>query len=403
MAGPTSGNGKRATDRSRSTDKVQWTESLLHQAVEQIQQQAGNQQGSASTDRRAREAIDEIVQLGMQPEILAALQKRRDPEEAVRDLVTRYAFEALIVQGQAFGDLDPLSQAMVERTLDVIYKRASQVEQRTGENPLDEDEGLLYSICKSLSRYVPRKPIGGHISWKLNHYESAVSRAMRQIENLVCHPQVTEGFVAFVVASVVRSQELRTRLGPEQFKAYLLQMARGGGRRGVPYEATIRFFARPEAVAFVKRFAGTVQTARTLYAEELYHDVPWQGRRRLPINRRQGYLETALARIEQKDHASLDTEEIDLHAVVGDPKGWPGQEVPPSGSFAHWVTRCALEARPGDALWRAAELLYVQALPLEEIVASGLADRDTLAAARERMEALRSDPEIRQIWRAAHG
>jgi hypothetical protein len=38
----------------------------------------------------------------------------------------------------------------------------------------------LLGLCKSLIRYTPRKPMGAHISWKLNHYESAVHPALFQ-------------------------------------------------------------------------------------------------------------------------------------------------------------------------------------------------------------------------------
>jgi hypothetical protein len=242
----------------------------------------------------------------MQPDVLAALRERRDRQEAVRDLATRCAFAALMEQGHAVYELGPLYQALIQHTLDTIYERARQVEARVGEDPLDEEPGLLHSVCKSLSRYVPRKPMGAHLTWKLNHYESAVSRALRQIEHLVKLPQVTGQFVAHVLDALV----------PDVFKGELLQLARGGGRTGVNDEAVIRFFALPATVAFVKQFADSVQTARTLYAEEEYEGIAWQGKRRLPASRRQGYVEAALARLERLEEVSLDTEDVDLHDLV---------------------------------------------------------------------------------------
>jgi len=268
-----------------------------------------------TSERRA--VVGEIVALGMQPEILAALRGRKDPDEAIPDLVTRYAFAALMLDGRAFHELDLLSQAMIQHTLNVIYKRAYQVARRMGEDPLDEDPGLLLSLCKCLSRYVPRKPIGAHIQWKLEHYEGAVSRAIRQIENLVKRPEVAGAFVAYVLETAL----------PDELKAQLLQMARGGGRTGLDYKATIRFFALPATVEFVKGFAGTVQTARTLYDEEEYEGIAWHGKRRLPAKRRQGYLETALNRLERRQEASLDTDDLNLHDLLDPLSGlaWLGQ------------------------------------------------------------------------------
>jgi hypothetical protein len=284
--------------------EITWTEAGLRRGVAALQQGMLGRLGRPG-DRDHWVAL-EIVELGMRPEIAAALRGRQDPQEAVRDLATRYAFQALMGEGRAFHDLDRMSQALIQGTLDIIYKRAAQVAARLGEDPLDEDPGLLLSICKSLSRYVPKRPMGAHISWKLNHYESAVCRAMRQIENLVTRPEVVEPFVACVLDAPL----------PDVFKAQLLQLARGGGRSGLNYEAVIRFFALPATVDFVKDFAGAVQTARTLYTEDEYAGIPWRGARRLPANRRQGYLEAALAQIERAGEASLDTGDFDLHDLV---------------------------------------------------------------------------------------
>ncbi|MBN1935621.1 MAG: hypothetical protein JW934_13215 [Anaerolineae bacterium] len=253
-----------------------------------------------------RRVIAGIIELGLQPEVLAALRQRRDPPEAVRDLATRYAFAALMIEGCAFADLDPLSQAMIRYTLGVIYKRAFQVAQHFGEDPLDEDPGLLLSLCKCLSRYLPARPMRAHIQWKLDHYESAVSRALRQIENLVTRPEIAPDFAAFVLSTAL----------PNPFKAQLLHMARGGGRSGLNYEAVIRFFALDETTAWVKRYAGDVQTARTLYDEQEYADIPWRGKRHLPQDRRQGYLDAALASLDRREQESLDDDKWDMHDLV---------------------------------------------------------------------------------------
>jgi hypothetical protein len=376
-----------------------WTEPMLRQAVQALQQRvtrsAAGPARHRQTDSRSA-VVDEIVRLAMQPDIQAALRGRRDPEEAVRDLATRYAFQRLMVQGQPFDQLDPLSQALVRRTLDLIYQRAFQIAERTGEDPLDEDPGLLLSICKSLSRYVPRRPMGAHISWKLRHYEGAVSRVMRQIEHLVRCPEVTESFVAYVLDAPLA----------DDVKAHLLQLARGGGRSGVDPEAVIRFFALPATVAWVKRFARTAQTARTLYAEAEYGDLPWAGKRRLPANRRQGYLDEALARVARRDDLSLDSSDVDFHDVLEDPRtgevtALTDARVLHKESFEEWVTRRALEERPDDPLWQAAELLYVRCLSSDEIIVGGMSSEETVTAARKRMEALQANPDVWRAWMAA--
>lgn len=377
---------KPAARHSRPQRLETLTEQRLRQAVEQLQQQmlkqAGRGLGRAST-------VDAIVRLGMQPDVLAALRGRRDPSEAVRDLAIRYAFSALMEKGQAFGKLDPLSQALVQRTLDLIYDRAFQVARRTGEDPLDAEPGLLLSLCQSLARYVPRKPIGAHISWKLHHYEGATSRAMRQIENLVRLPEVTDAFAAFTLDAAAA----------DELKAQLLQMARGGGRQGVSYEAAIRFFAQPETICFVKRFAATVQTARTLYDEEEYDGIPWQGARRLPAGRRQGYVEAALAQLEARKEGYI--EEMYGDKEEPDVLPEPGLITLRREPFEAWITRQALDARPDDPLWQAAAHLYIHRLPAAEVVTRGLASDETVAAAQARLEQLRADRDVWQAWLAA--
>lgn len=286
---------------SQFTGGIAWTEVGLRQAVEALQRQTTRRAGASGA------VVEAIVRLGLRPEMLAALRQRHDPEEAVRDLATRHAFELLMGRGQPFHALDGLSQALVQGTLDQIYRRAGQVAARTGEDPLDEDPGLLLSLCESLSRYVPRKPMGAHISWKLHHYEGAVRRAIRQIEHLVGLPEVAAALPDYILATSL----------PGEAKARLLLWLRGGDRGSLSYEAIVRFFALPGTAEFVKRFAGTAQTARTLYAEEEYDGMDWHGPRRLPERRRQGYLEAALASLERRSQESLDSPEHDLHDLLG--------------------------------------------------------------------------------------
>jgi hypothetical protein len=292
---------RHVTAPSQFAGHAAWTEASLRQAVEALQRQMSQRSGASGA------VVEDIVRLGLQPDVLAALQQRRDPEEAIRDLATRHAFAAIMGQGRPFHALDGLSQALIQRTLDLIYRRADEVAERTGEDPLDEDAGLLLSLCESLSRYVPKKPMGAHISWKLHHYEGAVRRAMRQIEHLVGLPELAAALPGYILEAAL----------PEVVKARLLSWLRGSDQAGLTCEAIVRFFALPATVEFVKRFAGTVQTARTLYAEEEYEGIAWHGPRRLPERRRQGYLEAALASLERRDEESLDSSGFDLHDLLG--------------------------------------------------------------------------------------
>lgn len=372
----------------------------IRRTLETLQRQIGvNPETTAE-----RRAVEAITALALHPTLLAALQQRRDRREAIRDVATRYAFAALMEGGKALGELDALSQALVHRALDVIEKRARQIERRRGENPLDVDPGLLFGICKSLSHYDCRKPMGGHIQWKLEHYETAVSRAMRQIQYLVTRPEVTEAFVDYVLDAAA----------PAVLKAQWLQLARGGGLTGVDYTATIRFFAEAETTAFVKGFAATVQTARTLYAEVEYVDVVWGGKRKLPAKRSQGYLETALAELERPNDVWLDggdvgeedenDDHVGRHEVIADTEELRQREAWANllhrEPFEVWITRQALEARPDDALWQAGGWLYLEGLQPEATVAQGLADAETVAAAQARVATLRADPEVWQAWMA---
>jgi hypothetical protein len=377
---------------SRTRERDIRTEAGLCRMVDRLYQRICPH--TSPMERRA--TVDAIVELGMQPEIRKALEGRRDPGIAAKDLATSYAFKALLEQGRAIGRLDPLSQALIVATLDLIHKRAEKLAARLGENPLEEDHGLLLAICKSLAGYVPRYPMGFYITWKLKRYEGATSRAMRQVKNLMRHPEVTEAFVAFLLEADA----------PDELKGRLATYARGGALEGVDYADVIRFFAQPETVAFVKRFAATVQTARTLYAEEEYEGIAWRGKRRLPAGRRQGYLDAALARLGQDHLQSLDDPTaVDWYDTVAGEVQDPGAGL--DGlclrrvSFERWVTRQALDARPDDPLWQAASLLYEQGLRPEEAVARGLAGAETLAAARTRVEALQADPDVRGAWMAS--
>lgn len=390
--------------------RSEWDETQLRRRVVAL---SGRLLGGAWTaDARQMRAISAIVHLGAQPTMQTALRGRTDLDEATRDLATRYAFERLMTDGQPYETLDPLSQRLVQRTLTRLYAQAERQADSFGENPLDEDPGLLLSLCRSIAGYVPHKPLGGHLTWKLAHYEGAVSRAMRQIENLVRTPAVTEAFVAFVLAAELpeticaRCEEVGGAAGGAAFKARLALLARGGGRSGLDPVATIRFFALPATVAFVKGFAATVQPARTLYAEEEYAALPWAGKRALPRERRQGYLEAALWQLERQQQARsgalpLEPDEPD---EADDPaRADPTAQAPlaaalRSRTFERWVVETALEHRPDDPFWRAAELRYVRQLPAATILAAGLADEPTLEAIAVRLAELRADDDLWQSW-----
>ena len=389
----------------------EWTETLLRKRLVALCRRLLGNSDAWTRDARLLRALSEIAYLGLQPDTLKALHARHDPDEAIADLATGYAFARLMRDGLPFHELDLLSQALIQRTLKLIYARAERLEGSFGENPLDEDPGLLLSLCRSLAGYVPHKPVGGHIAWKLMHYEGAVSRAMRQIEHLTGDPAVTEAFVAFVLAAEL-PEEIRRRVeetgadGVAAFKARLALMARGGGRGGLDPVATIRFFALPATVAFVKRFAGALQPARTLYAEEEYAGWLWVGKRALPRQRRQGYLEAALWQLERQQQAKsgtvgLDPDETDEPedtAAVDPAASDLLSRSLRSRSFERWVVETALEHRPEDPLWRAGELLYVRRLTSAEILRAGLADEATLEAVAARMEALRADDDLWQSW-----
>lgn len=384
---------------SQATSAQQWTKPWLRQAVARLQRQVVGQ----PQNDHDRCVIEEIVNLGMQPDLLAALRQRHDPQEAVRDLATRYAFAALMVEGRPVYELDTLSSTLIQHTLNDVRQRAARLVRRLKVNPLQADDGLLLSICRTISHYTLHKPMGAHISTKLKLYESDVRRAMRQIRHLVTRPDITASFLTYV-------SEVDT---PEGLKDQLRQIAEEGKLEGVDYEAVIRFFARPETVAFVKRFAGTVQTARTLYTEEEYAEIAWRGKRRLPDKRRQGYLEIALAYYKRYQDVSLDAprktqhgdDDADWYEVLpqmaaDDDLAWTRVNALHKESFEVWVTRHALDTRPHDPLWQAGELLFVQGLSPDEIEAQGLADHETLAAVRERVEALQANTDVWHAWMA---
>ncbi|MEA3397493.1 MAG: hypothetical protein U9R05_08530, partial [Chloroflexota bacterium] len=217
----------------------------------------------------------------------------------------------------------------------------------------------------------------------------------------VTRPEVTEAFVDYVLDAAA----------PPVLKAQLLQLARGGGLRGMNYEATIRFFARPGTVAFVKGFAALIQTARTLYAEVEYADLPWRGKRKLPRDRRQGYLDTALAELERPTEVWLDRQGDDAgtsgasrHERIPDAEAYRQQEswgnLLHRESFEVWLTRQALAARPDDPLWQVGRWLYLEAVPPAAVVKRGLADAATVAAFQARVATLHADHNVWQTWLA---
>jgi hypothetical protein len=402
----------RVSQIERKALPIPWSPEFVQAGLMALCRRTIGSAGIAMGGEMLIEALTAIARRAEQLTVQTALRERKDLDEAIADLAIGYAFAQLVGAGLPFHKLDLLSQTLVQRTLQQIYGRAERLERSFGENPLDEDPGLLLSLCRSLADYTPHKPVGGHIAWKLAHYEGAVSRAMRQIENLVRTPAVTEAFVAFVLG-VELPAEIRQRLeetgraeGVAIFKARLAAMARGGGREKLDPVATIRFFALPATVAFVRQFAATVQPARTLYVEAEYAGLTWQGKRSLPQARRQGYLEAALWQLERqqqatgrallpREDAADDPEERELADPAAHERVAGALR---SRSFACWVVETALERRPDDPLWRAGELRYVRGLTTAEIVAAGLADAATLAAVTLRIAELEADDDLWQGW-----
>ncbi|MBN1877866.1 MAG: hypothetical protein JXA33_26835 [Anaerolineae bacterium] len=362
-----------------------WTESNIRQTILHLRRAA---LGAASATLDDNRAVEAIVQLARQTKIYQALRQRRDPPEvALRDVATRYAFDRLLNQHQAVYELDALSRAMVHHTITLIYRYADEIQRCTGEDPLDADPKLWTYLCKTVACYVPRIPLGAFILGKLRRYESAVSRAMRQIKTLVTHPKIAAAFCEYVLDVHISAI----------LKAQLLQIARGGGVSGVNYPEIIRFFADPETVTFVKRYANTVQTAYTLYARNEYYDVVWQGRK-LRADVHWGYLEAALAQIQPAEMESLDDDEaFDLHTIVGETQD-NDLDYLHREPFEVWVVRCALEHRPDDPLWQAARWHYLEHLSPAAIITRGLSTQEMLAAAQARIEALRADTEIWHLW-----
>jgi hypothetical protein len=349
-----------------------------------------------SATRLDHEACEAIVRLALQPAYARALAKRRDREEAIRDIATCYAFDLAFNHPDAA--LDALSSALVARTLDLIGKRARLVETKRGDDPTEVEPELVYRLCRDLARWVPRKPMGAHIQWQLEHYESDVSRAMRQIKHLVTRPEVTEAFVTYMLSADAAPA----------LKARLLNLARGGGLTGVDYAATIHFFAQPETVAFIKGFAETVQTARTLYAEEEYAGIAWRGKRRMRVDRRQGYLDAALAELARRDDVALDMGEEDgdeapsRHEAIpdgeADAQTVAHEELLHTETFEAWVTRQATAADPTSVLWRMAARVYIEGKRPAQLLAQGLADADTLTAMEARLAELRANRDIWHLW-----
>ena len=376
------GNGR--PSGRQGTVVPRWSEVRLRQALQELQQAVPVTVLTAGArprdDGRSRqEQIERLMRLAKEPEVWAALQGRTDLHEAVRDLATRDAFHQVMLEGRSSFELDDLSRAMLQRTLQMIYRYAEYLSHVHGENPLDADPGLLPSLGKTLAKYVPHKPMSWYIrKKKMPRPDSAVSRVMAQIEHLVEHKDVRESFIAFVqqvalpraFISLLARRATERRVAAEQapadrarakqpvpseekdvdpmpteevgeeasdwpvatlvaeFKAQMVQMARTGLRGGVDVEVTIHFFALPKTVAWVKTIAERVETARTLYAEEEYAGVPWRRKRALRAERpRQGLFEQALAQLQRQrqvslDHmhrqsqASQDMEDLDAYEVL---------------------------------------------------------------------------------------
>lgn len=361
-----------------------WTAARVQQGICSLLREA---LGTAAPTVADEQAVQAIVQLTLAPPIYPAVRRRQERDQAaiLRDVATRYAFAGL--RQRPCGELDALSQHLIHATIRQIYECAAEVTRRVGEDPLDVDPRLWPYLCQSIAEYVPRKPLCAHIMWQLQHYESAALRAMRQLKTLLTHPRITTAFRDYVLDAPA----------PDALKAQLLQMARGGGLHGVDYRAVIHFFAEPATVAFVKRFAATVQTAYTLYERAEYHDVVWQGRK-LRADVRWGYLEAALAQLRPADEASLDEETFDLHSLVGETPDAAQWDYWHRELFEVWVARCAHEYRPDDPVWQAAYWRYVDHQAQESLVAQGLTNAETWAAAQARVEALRADHDVWQWW-----
>ena len=425
------------TKQSKQTKRTQpqvaaWSEPALRQAVQALWSatiDVAYPRGHAVPawgQAEAAATVEAIVQLGLQAEIQTALNERCDTAEAIRDLATRYAFAQAVNCPHA--PLDHLSQVMVARTLARIDQAAERAARMLGENPLDEDQGLVQSLYTSIAKFEPRKPIWRHIQYKVGRYESAASRCIRQIANLVHEPRVRCAFAEFANAHVqvahlpaylvtllvngVAAAETADATAPmhpqdaaskavQEFRQGLIRMARGGTRTGLPVEATIRFFALPETVGFVKQFATWLQPARTLYAVAECADLPWAGRK-LPATCRWGYLEAALAQFERQHPAAAFTPDDDGDGGSREPADLQAEtrlaRVLHSATFPQWVVATVLEAHPADPFWQVMALLYRDELPPAAVIAAGQADAATVAAAQARMAALQADPELWQTW-----
>jgi hypothetical protein len=165
-------------------------------------------------------------------------------------------------------------------------------------------------------------------------------------------------------------------------------------------------------VAFVKQYAATLRPARTLYAEEEYAGLPWLGKR-LPADRRQGYLEAALAQMLRPYDRSLDFREPG-GAATGDDSGdqhWheripgPADRYDLDGgdgeSFEAWVVNTALSHAPADPVWRVGELVYCCGVAPQTLLAHEVVDAQTLADLESRLAGLRANPTVQQAWQEA--
>jgi hypothetical protein len=362
-----------------------------------------------------RALLADLTAWARQPQMRDALDGRKDPAVALRDLAAGYAFKRLYADRVPFEALPAPLRRLVRQTLDTVHRRADAWARVFGEHPFDEDPNNLAKLCEELAGFVPRRPLAVHIDTKIRHYESAVSRAMRQIEYLAQRAEVRDAFVAFVLALEL-PRDLRERLeevgganGVALFKARLALMARKGGRKDLDPVATIRLFALPETIAFVMRYAGALETARSLYADEEAADVPWTGKRQPRRNRRTGYIEAALMQLDrsQRSLGQVEPDEDDDEAApalpslarLADPRAEAAFAAAlRSRTFEQWVVETALEAAPDDPRWRTAEALFVRHLTGAEIVAAGLANERGIADARAAVNALRANQEVWDAW-----